>query len=105
MIRFPNPARFARAIRDRIRDWWNYEPLLATMKVAEGRRSQCFGCPRYNHLTGQCEECSCFVLIKSLAAGESCPLGKWEAYEVKTPSRVRNFLKGIAAAMQKLLDR
>ena len=101
IIMIPNPAEAYRAGRRVVSAWWNYDPILVVQKTAEGRRAKCFGCGEYDPLTGQCRACSCFVLIKSLAATEDCPKGYWGPIEVKPLGWFRRSLQRIASALRK----
>ncbi len=39
----------------------------------------CKTCEKLNSITYQCNECGCFLPIKTSWATERCPLGKWTA--------------------------
>lgn len=43
----------------------------------------CERCDHYNQITTQCEECGCFMKVKTLIQSAECPIGKWGKYEEK----------------------
>lgn len=49
--------------------------------IKEIRLEICRGCNRYNKDLESCEECGCFVSIKTGWASEECPLKKWMRVE------------------------
>lgn len=52
--------------------------LIVSEKVFKDRMLTCQGCPKYNKLLNQCEECGCFLALKGRLANLKCPLGKWK---------------------------
>ncbi len=45
----------------------------------------CRSCDRYNQNdpdNPRCNECGCFLKVKTSWAGESCPLGKWSSEKI-----------------------
>lgn len=46
-------------------------------EVAVERMKICVDCDRYNSTTTQCNECGCFMLVKTTFANSVCPLKKW----------------------------
>lgn len=42
------------------------------------RLSQCKPCEKINFM-GMCNECGCFMALKTWLADARCPIGKWEA--------------------------
>jgi positive regulator of sigma E activity len=62
--------------------------LAATNFVASGgktvsgevhaeRQSTCSTCPSHNATANRCNECGCFLQLKTWLPAEQCPLGKW----------------------------
>jgi hypothetical protein len=51
--------------------------------VAKERLSICQECPRFAKLTNQCKECGCQMNLKTKLPNSFCPLGKWEAVEIR----------------------
>jgi hypothetical protein len=54
----------------------------APAAVIEARRAICRQCDRATrHKDGvrvlRCQECACWIKLKTRLAGETCPLGKW----------------------------
>jgi hypothetical protein len=61
------------------------EALKNRKEVAKERLECCKGCEDYNPVTTQCNQCGCFMLLKTLLMDSNCPINKWSAYtgEVK----------------------
>ena len=51
--------------------------------IKEQRLSICKSCDKFNAENTTCNECGCFLQIKSYWASEKCPLDKW-GHEVST---------------------
>jgi len=45
--------------------------------VVNQRFETCLKCDRFNHETQRCNECGCFMKIKTKFTQASCPLNKW----------------------------
>jgi hypothetical protein len=61
-----------------VRHWWAKKRGYAIFTPAAAqayRDQQCAGCSRNEE--GQCLECKCLVLSKTMMALEECPIGKW----------------------------
>lgn len=41
------------------------------------RYATCLGCDRLFRPTRQCQECGCFMFLKTRLTNARCPLGKW----------------------------
>jgi hypothetical protein len=54
-----------------------------TDEIAEQRYDVCKACPELIKLTKQCKKCGCFMSLKVKLAEAACPIGKWEATEIK----------------------
>lgn len=48
-----------------------------TPSVKAVRLSICLNCPVYLRMTKRCEDCGCFVNLKTALITEACPRGKW----------------------------
>jgi hypothetical protein len=48
-----------------------------TDDVSEKRYSICNSCPLFSSLTKRCNECGCFMTLKTKLKYASCPVGKW----------------------------
>jgi len=46
-------------------------------RVKRMRHSKCMSCRYYIRQTGQCQDCLCFVALKTKLKTESCPKGFW----------------------------
>ena len=46
--------------------------------LSNQRYSICNMCPKFISLTKQCQECGCFMVVKTKMAAATCPLGKWQ---------------------------
>lgn len=55
----------------------NRETLFVPAEVRKSRLVACADCPRKKG--AKCEECGCFLSLKSRLATEDCPLGKWRS--------------------------
>lgn len=49
-------------------------------EVATERLECCKKCDEYNPKTTQCNQCGCFMLLKSVLMDSTCPIGKWGKY-------------------------
>ena len=49
---------------------------------AKSRYDICKSCNNFLNLTKQCSVCKCFMSIKVMLPGSSCPINKWEAINV-----------------------
>lgn len=56
-----------------------------SVDVCKTRWAACTNCDY--HDCGQCSMCGCFTGAKIRVASESCPIGKWLAVTVSTPTR------------------
>lgn len=50
-------------------------------QVKQNRLAICNACPKLNQFLKTCKVCGCNVNLKSQYREESCPEGKWKAYE------------------------
>ena len=47
-------------------------------EIESGQRfSICLKCPKLNQTTKTCQECGCFMVVKTKMKHASCPIGKW----------------------------
>lgn len=51
------------------------------------RMSICKSCPDLIKATGQCKHCGCFMELKTKLADAYCPLGKWDAVDIKIDAK------------------
>ena len=63
-------------------DW--VDPILKEYivpdKVRKQRQKTCKNCEELNKIS-VCENCGCFMPVKTLFKGFECPLGKWTALD------------------------
>ena len=52
--------------------------VFVSPEVQKERLVICSECNYLERSTARCTECGCFVELKSRAATENCPMGKWE---------------------------
>ena len=52
-------------------------------EVKDTRYGICQNCDQFNQTTTQCQQCLCFMGIKTWLGGFACPLDKWQALEPK----------------------
>jgi hypothetical protein len=71
-MKFPNVFRAVLALFRFFR-----RPEFVSEEEFQTRQLVCGGCPHYDRVYGQCEECSCFISVKARLGSEKCPLGKW----------------------------
>lgn len=50
--------------------------------VSEERMNICNSCEHLFIPTSQCKKCGCFVKLKTTLQSSSCPIKKWNIYEV-----------------------
>ena len=51
--------------------------LASKPTTAKGRLEVCLDCEHYLPRTRRCEECGCFLDLKTKMRWAVCPLGKW----------------------------
>jgi len=49
----------------------------ASEQVKNARYETCLSCPELIHLTKQCKQCGCFMVLKTTLESAKCPIGKW----------------------------
>jgi hypothetical protein len=59
-------------------------------EIAEERFAICQACPKLTKVTNICQECGCFMHLKTKLPNAWCPLGKWNAIEVTYKDGVLN---------------
>lgn len=64
-------------------DLFNKNVGRVTAELAEERIAFCEECPRYRKGVNLCRECGCFMPAKVKLPNASCPIGKWQAVDVK----------------------
>lgn len=75
---------FFSMVRHQFAKWQGYE--VFTPKAALGYRTRrCNKCG--SNEDGQCMECKCLVISKTVMALEACPLGRWSRVWVKRGDR------------------
>lgn len=72
----PHPGRFVLALVRTSKRLLLGDDVLASEWTKMMRRQACRRCPQLVD-SGQCRKCSCFVSLKTILAGEKCPLNKW----------------------------
>ncbi len=72
---FPNPITFAKSLFRGVFKFLAGAPIQVPADVWQSRLKVCRSCSHYEG--GQCQKCSCFVVLKSWLSYESCPLGSW----------------------------
>ena len=70
---------FAKAAADVVKAIALGEPILASKEEVQRRLSICDGCEKKNGNT--CDECQCFLDMKTKFAIQQCPLEKWSLDE------------------------
>lgn len=70
-MKIPNPFRFLASMWGSFQRWRRGERVIAPSEAQEERRGKCQVCP--HRIGAQCGLCLCFVELKVLFAGESCP--------------------------------
>lgn len=67
----------------------NREYAFTTDEKEAERVKICKGCEHYNRKEDECEECGCYIPIKTKVVFESCPVNKWgvdkESWNKKFP--------------------
>jgi hypothetical protein len=78
-MRFPSPLRFAAALYRVARALLRGESIAAPEWMIRARRRTCVSqagvC--YKPRIDQCQECTCFVSLKSALLTEDCPRKLW----------------------------
>lgn len=54
------------------------QSILISIDIRNKRFSVCQSCDLFNHDNGRCNECGCFMKVKSLLSAMECPLDKWK---------------------------
>jgi len=49
----------------------------ASSELRDSRYLTCLSCPQLIHLTKQCKQCGCFMVLKTTLQAAKCPIGKW----------------------------
>lgn len=73
----PNPFKFAKALWRVAKAWFCGDEVVANRMLQWKREATCWECDRYDKNFDQCQECSCFIRLKTVLKTESCPLDKW----------------------------
>lgn len=50
------------------------------LRISEERLMVCRKCEKFNHANRKCQECGCYMDVKTLLPWVSCPLSKWGEY-------------------------
>ena len=58
-------------------DLFNSKIGRVSRQTAQERLDICRNCPSFVSLTTQCQECGCFMKMKTKLPNATCPLGKW----------------------------
>jgi hypothetical protein len=53
------------------------DPTIAPRRVARNRMDICESCDFYRSSSQICEQCGCFLPLKTAAANMRCPIDKW----------------------------
>lgn len=67
----------AETLKDVSKDVLNGEEVKASDEEQNKRLEVCSGCPHFIKDDKRCNECGCFMKIKSHLKSAKCPLGKW----------------------------
>jgi hypothetical protein len=70
---------FAASIRDTAKRLLE-DPTVAPRAVAAERLEICEGCDFYRSDSQICEQCGCFMPLKTAMANMKCPIDKWEEW-------------------------
>jgi hypothetical protein len=54
--------------------------MPAPQDLQQARMAICESCPELTTLN-RCQQCGCFMTLKTRLIGAHCPLGKWPLYE------------------------
>lgn len=55
--------------------------------VSKERMAICRVCEHFNSFTNQCNQCGCFMVVKTKMLSSECPVGKWSKLDDEpTPS-------------------
>lgn len=55
----------------------NFTDGFFSSEVKKERYHLCKSCDRFNNTVKTCNECGCFMPMKTLMVREKCPIGKW----------------------------
>ncbi len=72
-MKFPSPVKFLRSLRK-----FFQRPELVPKSVEIRRDEICEKCEHNQH--GQCQQCTCYIPVKTKFATEFCPIHKWGEY-------------------------
>lgn len=53
------------------------DPTVAPRAVVESRLAICETCDRFNKDSRTCQQCGCFMPLKTVMANMACPIDKW----------------------------
>jgi len=67
---------FAASIKDTARRLLE-DPTIAPRDVSRQRLEICEGCDFYRADSKTCDQCGCFMPLKTAAANMRCPIDKW----------------------------
>jgi hypothetical protein len=76
-MRFPNPFYAIGAFYRAVKRLFSVKPSFVTEETAQKRLKACEECPHFDPAVGQCQVCSCFVILKAQLTTENCPKGRW----------------------------
>ena len=77
-MKAPNLVNAAKAVGRVAEALVNGDAVTVSSFKRRARLQVCATCPALNK-EGQCDDCTCFVSLKSRLATETCPRGKWPA--------------------------
>lgn len=72
----------------KVRPWDLFNKRVGRVdnETYKSRIEICEKCPELIKTTFQCKKCGCFMKQKSKLADASCPLKKWDKYEIEEVS-------------------
>jgi hypothetical protein len=54
------------------------DPIIETdQEIVDKRFNTCLACDKFNHSSQRCNECGCFMQVKTKFKHVTCPLNKW----------------------------
>jgi hypothetical protein len=65
--------------------------MPAPQDLQQARMAICESCPELTTLK-RCQQCGCFMLVKTRLTGAHCPLGKWPTLEQWTTKNLEEGL-------------
>lgn len=67
----------AETAKDVAKDAIQGNEILATDEEKENRMNVCRGCPYFVKGHNRCNQCGCFMKLKTELKSAKCPIGKW----------------------------